>query len=97
MAWQQDFVVSIMEQIKADLSRSEAPEELIRELTEKIAFSAASLIDCARTSKASDGSKLNPVLCFLTRDAELVPCGGNSFMHEYVYRLSGEVFGDQRS
>ncbi len=97
MAWQQDFVVAILQEVKAELVRVEAPDDLVRELTERIAFSVASLIDGARTSKAADGSELNPILCFLTPAGELVHCGGSSFMHEYVDRLSGEVFGENRS
>ena len=97
MEWQQDFVVSIMDEVKAALVRVEAPEDLVRELTESIAFSVASLIDGSRTSKSSAGTDLNPMLCFLTKGNELVHCGGNSFMHEYVHRLSGKVFDEPRS
>jgi len=97
MAWQQDFIVSIMQEIKVDLVRVETPDDLVRELTERIAFSVASLIDGSRTSTTSDGAELNPILCFRTADDELVHSGGGSFMHEYVQRLSSEVFGESRS
>jgi hypothetical protein len=97
MAWQQDFLVALMEEIKADLVEVEAPDYLVRELTERIAFSVASLIDGRRTAQDQEGKELNPILCFLTSGGELVHCGGNSFMHEYIERLSDEVFGEKRS
>jgi hypothetical protein len=97
MAWQQDFLVCIMQEIKADLVRVDVPDDLVRELTERIAFSVASLIDGSRTSTNSEGAELNPILCFLTAERELVYSGGSSFMHEYVQRLSSEVFGESRS
>jgi len=97
MALQQDLLVAIMQEIRADLLKVEAPDDLVRELTERIAFSVASLIDGSRTAKTADGAELNPILCFLSEGGELVHCGGNSFMHEYVQRLSSEVFSEERS
>jgi hypothetical protein len=97
MAWQQDLLVTLMQEIRTELVRIEAPEDVVRSLTERIAFSVTAVVDGSRSATTAQGIELNPILCFLTEEGELVHCGGSSFMHEYVGRLSGRVFDDASS
>jgi hypothetical protein len=97
MVWQQDLLVTLMQEIRVELVHTEAPEDVMRGLTERIAFSVTAVVDGSRPATTVQGIELSPILCFLTEDGELVQCGGNSFMHEYVGRLSGRVFDDASS
>ena len=96
MAWQQHFIASVMEDIKTTLINEDAPEDVVRDLTERIGFSVACAIDGCSSVEA-DGVKLNPILCFLTKEGELVHAGGNSFMHEYVHKIAEGQFGEKHS
>ena len=94
MAWQQTFIATIIEHVKANLENAEAPKDVVRNLTEQIAFSVATIIDGSSTVETAEGLELNPILCFLNKEGNLIHCGGNSFMHEYVHNLSRDVFGE---
>lgn len=96
MTWQQHFIATVMEDIRANLINADAPEDIVRDLTERIGFSVACAIDGCSSFKV-DGVKLSPILCFLTNEGELVHAGGNSFTHEYVHGIAEELFDDKLS
>ncbi len=64
----------------------------MEELTGSIGFAVTTILDDSRSVEV-DGKALSPVLTFLVGDDELEFGGGNSWMHEYVYRLLPSVFG----
>jgi len=96
MTWQQEFIATVMADIKASLINADAPEDIVRDLTEQIGFSVACSIDGCSSFEA-DGVKLSSILCFLTNEGELVHAGGNSFTHEYVNGIAEELFDEKHS
>ena len=86
IAKQQALVGALLVAIKEELERVDAPTDLVTELTGSIAFRITSLLDGA-SSAEHDGEELNPMLAFQVSDSELLWPGGNTWMHEYVYRL----------
>lgn len=67
--------------------------EALKELTGKVAFTVASMID--GTSEISfDGSEVQPYLTFQNGDEELIHLGGNSYMHELVFGILNAMFSE---
>ena len=89
---QQAFVVELLRTVKRQLVGVEAPEEMVEELTGRIGFAVAGLIDDVAGFE-SNGEEVTPVLTFQTADDELEYFGG-SYLHEYVYRLLPAVLID---
>ncbi len=87
---QQRLTAAILEAVARELKKVSAPEELVEQLTGSIAFAVTSLIDDSASVDYGNGS-LSPVLTFQVADEELAYGGGNTWMHEYVYRLLPEV------
>lgn len=87
---QQALTAAILDAIAVELRKVDAPPELIEQLTGSIAFAVTSLIDDLSSVNFSNGS-LAPVLTFQVGEKELAYVGGNSWMHEYVYRLLPKV------
>jgi hypothetical protein len=83
---QQALVVELLRSIRQELRRVDSPEEMVAELTGRIGFAVASLIDDVGGFQ-NDGEDVAPMLTFQTSEDELEYMGGNSYMHEYVYRL----------
>ena len=87
---QQALAAAILEAVALELKKVDAPEELLEQLTGSIAFSVTSLLD--DTSSVDFGEQeLSPMVTFQVGDDELAYGGGNTWMHEYVYRLLPEV------
>lgn len=88
---QQALAEELIRTIKRELEKVEAPDDLVEELSGNIAFSVASLIDDVAGFE-KDGEAVSPMLTFLIGDDELEFAGGNSWMHEYIYRLLPRIF-----
>lgn len=88
---QQALAEELVRTVKRELEKVDTPSELIEELTGNIAFSVASLIDDTGGFERG-GEAVSPMLTFLIADEELEFAGGNSWMHEYIYRLLPTVF-----
>lgn len=87
---QQALTVAILEVIAAELKKADAPGELIEQLTGAIAFSITALLDDSASVDFADG-EISPMLTFQVGNEELAYAGGNTWMHEYVYRLLPSV------
>jgi hypothetical protein len=57
----------------------------------RIGFSVATLLDGVASIKF-EGRELNPILTFQIDEDKMLYAGGNSWMHEYVYRLLPKLF-----
>jgi hypothetical protein len=90
---QQIFIREIIEQIRLKLVEAGYRGNELKEITGNIAFSVASTIDDTARIE-SDGVEVRPYLTFVTGDDQLVHGGENSYSHEYVADLVGEVFGE---
>ncbi len=87
---QQALVKHLLHAIKRELENADAPPQVVQQLTGSIAFAVTSLIDGAASAQF-EGRELDPHLAFPLGE-ELLYAGGNSWMHEYVYRVLPEVF-----
>jgi hypothetical protein len=87
---QQLLAAAILEAVARELLKVEAPDELVEQLTGSVAFAVTSLIDDA-ASVDFNGATLSPMLTFQVGEEELGYAGGNTWMHEYVYRLLPDV------
>ena len=87
---QQALTAAVLEAVARELEKVDAPEELVEQLTGSIAFAVTALIDDSASVDFADGT-LSPVLTFQVGAEELAYGGGNTWMHEYVYRLLPEV------
>jgi len=81
----------ILRVIKGELEAVEAPEDLIEQLTGRIAFAVTCLIDGVASVKV-EGRELSPNLTFKVGEDQLLFAGGNSWMHEYVFRILPKLF-----
>jgi hypothetical protein len=87
---QQALVEHMLRAIKAELEQVDAPPEMVEQLTGSIAFVVTSLID-GSASAEYNGVELDPHLAFPVGQ-QLLYAGGNSWMHEYVYRILPTLF-----
>jgi hypothetical protein len=87
---QQLLTAAILEAVARELIKVDAPAELVEQLTGSVAFAVTSLIDDS-ASVDFNGSTLSPMLTFQVGEEELAYAGGNTWMHEYVFRLLPEV------
>ena len=63
----------------------------LKELTGKIAFDIACMVDDTADLEF-EGIEANPYLTFLNGDDELIHLGGNSYTHELVYGILNAMF-----
>lgn len=89
---QQALTAELIRAIKGELEKVDTPEDLVEQLTGSIAFAVTSVLDDVAGFKAN-GRSVSPMLTFQTADETLEGAGGNSWMHEYVYRLLPAAFG----
>ncbi|MFN7153419.1 MAG: hypothetical protein ACK4OE_06975 [Acidovorax sp.] len=83
---QQALTAALIEAIARELKKVDAPEELVEQLTGSIAFAVTALIDDS-TPEDFAGGTLSPMLTFQIGEDALAYAGGNTWMHEYVFRL----------
>jgi len=65
----------------------------LKELTGKIAFEVACMIDDT-AGLEFEGIEAHPYLTFLAGDGEVVHLGGNSTTHEMVYGILNAMFNE---
>lgn len=90
---QQRLTAAILEAIWRELRNVDLPADLARQLTGSIEFAVTALIDDSSSVSFGDG-ELCPMLTFQVSDDELAYGGGNTWMHEYVYRLLPDIVPD---
>lgn len=83
---QQVLAEAILRAIRSELEKVDAPPEMVEQLTGSIGFAVTAILDDSRSIEI-EGKALSPVITFLVGNDELEFGGGNSWMHEYVYRL----------
>ena len=88
---QQALTEAMLRAIKRELQAVDVPPELVEQLTGSIAFAVTSLLDDVASIEV-EGEALSPVVTFQVAEDELAFACGNSWMHEYVYRLLPAVF-----
>jgi hypothetical protein len=85
------FVREIIEQIRFKLITAGYEGERLKEVTGEIAFSVASTIDDTAGIEF-EGTEVRPYITFRDEEDQLLHCGENSYMHEYVASLMDELF-----
>jgi hypothetical protein len=90
---QQSLAEELIRIVKRELESVDAPSEMIEQLSGSIAFSVASLLDDVAGFERN-GEAVSPILTFLVGEGELEFAGGNSWMHEYIYRLLPAVLAE---
>lgn len=91
-AYQKILIREMIEQIRFKLAASGISGDQLREITGEIAFSVASTIDDMAKIEF-EGTEIKPYLTFRTDEAQLIDCGENSYMNEFIASLMNEVFG----
>lgn len=92
-AYQQILIREIIEQIRFKLAAAGYSGNELREVTGEIAFSVASTIDDMAKIEF-EGTEIKPYLTFRTDDDQLIHCGENSYMNEFVASLMNELFAN---
>ena len=88
---QQILLRELIEQIRFKLAAAGYKGSDLKEVTGEIAFSVASTIDDMAKIEF-EGTEVRPYLTFRTDDTQLIHCGENSYMNEFVASLMNEVF-----
>lgn len=92
--YQQILIREIIEQIRFKLAAAGFRSHNLREVTGEIAFSVASTIDDMAKIEF-EGDEIRPYLTFRTDDTQLIDCGENSYMNEFVANLVHDVFSNE--
>jgi hypothetical protein len=95
---QSQVLREIILSVKKELQSAGVPEERLADVTGKVAFSVAAIIDSSRIIKR-DGQQIFPYLAFAedkTRTKLLAEPGG-SWMHEYVFGMVDDICEDGES
>lgn len=77
------FIKEIIETIHVKLVEAGLQGETLENTTAHLAYSLASLIDDTSNIE-SEGIQASPYLTFKVDDNEIIHCGENSYMYEYV-------------
>ncbi len=88
---QEAFVQEIIQQIRLKLMEAGIGGEQLIDLTGNIAFSVASTID-GNAVIDNDGMDVHPYLVFSGDEDEIIHCGENSYVHEFVADVMNKVF-----
>ncbi len=88
---QEAFVREIIQQIRLKLMEAGIGGEQLIDLTGNIAFSVASTID-GNAVIDNDGMDVHPYLVFSGDEDEIIHCGENSYVHEFVADVMNKVF-----
>lgn len=90
------FVRKLCEMIVGDLQRAGIDDEAGEEIATQVAFTMCCLTD-GSTILELDGKPFLPCLMFSQDDdyAELLSCGGASWMHEYVGSTVWDVYHEE--
>jgi len=88
---QEILVREVIEQIRLKLLEAGLTGSQLEEITTRIAFSVASIIDDTAVMENS-GVEAHPYLTFVGEEGQLIHCGENSFAHEFVANVVRKVF-----
>jgi len=86
------FISGIVEVVKEHLGEAGLSAENERNLLENISFSVAAITDGSRSVEI-DGVEPNPILAFEV-DGKLIYSGGSSWLHEYVFGVIAQLYGE---
>ncbi len=90
---QEIFTGEMIARIADILEAAGMQGEQLKELTGKLAFEVACIIDDV-SGIEFDGVEANPYLTFLSKDNEIIHLGGNSTTHELVYGILNSIFSN---
>jgi len=90
MEQQEIFTGEMVARIAGHLEEAGIKGEQLKELTGKLAFEVACMIDDV-SGIEFDGVEANPYLTFLKED-EIIHLGGNSTTHEMLYGILNAMF-----
>jgi len=88
------LVRELVQNIRVKLQEAGLRGPKLEEATASIAFSVASTIDDT-SALESEGQEVHPYLTFRTSDQALTHCGENSYLHEFVYEMLQDLFGQR--
>lgn len=88
---QEIFIGEMIARIADHLESAGIQGEHLKELTGKLAFEIACMIDDV-SGIEFDGTVANPYLTFLSKEDELIHLGGNSTTHEMVFGILNAMF-----
>jgi len=91
MAQQEIFTGEMVARIAEHLEDAGIKGEKLKELTGKLAFEVACMLDDV-SGIEFEGVEANPYLTFLSKDNEIIQLGGNSTTHEMVYGILNAMF-----
>ena len=91
MKQQEVFTGEMIARIADHLEEAGIEGEQLKELTGKISFEVACMIDDV-SGIEFEGVEANPYLTFLRGSDELIHLGGNSTTHEMVYGILNAMF-----
>lgn len=87
------LIGEIIEKIKSNLEEAGLEGENLKKITGNIAFSIATTLDNSSTTEF-EGTIVKPYVTFLSSENNIMHCGDFSYMHEYVFGILDEVFGN---
>jgi len=88
---QEIFTGEMITRIADHLEAAGIKGEQLKELTGKLAFEVACMIDDV-SGIEFEGVEANPYLTFLSKENEIIHLGGNSTTHEMVYGILNAMF-----
>ena len=88
---QEIFTGEMIARIADRLEEAGITGDALKELTGKVAFEIASMIDGVSQIEF-EGSEANPYLTFQKGKEELIHLGGNSYTHEMVFGIINAMF-----
>lgn len=91
MEQQEIFTGEMITRIADHLENAGIKGEQLKELTGKLAFEVACMIDDV-SGIEFEGVEVNPYLTFLSKDDEIIHLGGNSTTHEMVHGILNAMF-----
>ena len=91
MEQQEIFTGEMIARIADHLKEAGIKGDQLKELTGKLAFEVACMIDDV-SGIEFDGVEANPYLTFLSKENEIIHLGGNSTTHEMVYGILNAMF-----
>lgn len=88
---QKALMRELIEQIRFKLAAGGITGTALHDLTLEVAFSVASTLDDTALIDV-EGSPVHPYISFRDEDDQLIHCGENAYLHEYVSSLIEEIF-----
>lgn len=96
MKQQEVFTGEMIARIADHIEEAGIEGDKLKELTGKIAFEIACMIDDVAGIEF-EGDEANPYLTFLGSEDELIHLGGNSTTHEMVYGILNAMFNENNT